>query len=231
MTTVRANPPAARAPSDDARWDVLDASFLTAAMTEASMPPPTIAEVAFAGRSNVGKSSMMNALMQRRDLVRTSSTPGCTRGINIFHARTRGDLELNLVDLPGYGFAKRSKAEKSTWGSLIEWYLLARPTLRAVLLLVDARRGLESDDHDLIEFCSQKRPGNAPVVVRVIATKLDLVPKAKRKPLIAALNISAGRPVHGFSASEAIGRIEAWRAIERAALMGDDAPIVDRGER
>lgn len=215
--------------NDDARWDVLDATFLTAAMTEASMPPPTIAEVAFAGRSNVGKSSMMNALMQRRGLVRTSSTPGCTRGINIFHARTRSGLELNLVDLPGYGFAKRSKAEKSTWGSLIEWYLLGRPTLRAVLLLVDARRGLESDDHALIEFCSQKRPGNAPVVVRVIATKIDLVPKAKRKPLIAALNTSAGRPVHGFSAAEAIGRVDAWRAIERAALLGDDTLPVEPG--
>ncbi|MFI5301163.1 MAG: ribosome biogenesis GTP-binding protein YihA/YsxC [Polyangiales bacterium] len=212
-------------PNDDARWDVLDASFLTAAMTEASMPPPTIAEVAFAGRSNVGKSSMMNALMQRRALVRTSSTPGCTRGINMFHARTRGGLELNLVDLPGYGFAKRSKQEKSTWGALIEQYLIGRPTLRAVLLLIDARRGLEADDHALIEFCSQKRPGNAPVVVRVIATKLDLVPKSKRKPTVDALAKSAGRPVHGFSASEAIGRIEAWRAIERAALMGDAAPL------
>jgi len=199
--------------------DVIEAEFLAAAVDEASMPAPALFEVAFAGRSNVGKSSMLNALMQRRGLVRTSSTPGCTRSINLFQARTRGGLTLQFVDLPGYGFAKRSKAERIKWGPLLESYLQKRPTLRMVVVIVDARRGVEDDDEQLIEFCGLPRKGNAPVSTIVVATKLDLLPKAKRKPTLAALRKASGLPVIGFSSvetQESDGRDEIFRAIERA---------------
>jgi len=213
--------------------DVLHAEFIASAVDAASLPAPTLAEIAFAGRSNVGKSSMLNALMQRRGLVRTSSTPGCTRGINLFEARTRNGLRLHLVDLPGYGFAKRSKQERVSWGALIERYLLERPTLRAAVIIVDARRGLEEDDAQLLEFCAQPRPGNAPLSTIVAATKMDLLPKAKRKPALDAIRAAAAkevaregsaiRSVVGFSAETSEGREPLWRALERV-VAGTVAP-------
>lgn len=210
MSTEKAETSGASSP-----FDVLVAEFLTAAATEASMPPPALAEIAFAGRSNVGKSSMMNAVMQRKGLVRTSSTPGCTRSVNIFHAQTRSGLDLHLVDLPGYGFAKRSKKERLDWGPLLEGYLQGRPTLRAVMVLIDVRRGLEHEEEQLLEFCELPRPGNAPLATYVVATKLDLLPKAKRKPTLSAIAAGAGRRVIGFSAESHDGRIEVWKAIDR----------------
>jgi GTP-binding protein len=198
--------------------DVLHAEFVASAVDTASLPAPTIAEIAFGGRSNVGKSSMLNALMQRRGLVRTSSTPGCTRAINLFDARTRDGLRVHLVDLPGYGFAKRSKTERTQWGELIERYLVTRPTLRAMVVIVDARRGVEDDDVQLLEFCAQPRPGNAPLTTIVVATKLDLLPKAKRKPAIEAMRKVAKRPVVGFSAETSEGRDLVWRAIDRVVV-------------
>jgi len=196
-------------------FDVLVAEFVAAAADGSQLPAPALAEVAFAGRSNVGKSSMLNAVMERKGLVRTSSTPGHTRSVNIFHATTRSGLDLHLVDLPGYGFAKRSKDERKMWGPLLEGYLQLRPTLRAVMVLVDVRRGLEDDDMQLLDFCSLPRPGNAPLATYVIATKIDLIPKAKRKPELAALQKVAGRRVIGFSAETHEGRDEIWRVIDR----------------
>lgn len=201
-------------------YDVLIAEFVASAADEKSFPPPALAEIAFAGRSNVGKSSMMNAVMQRHALVRTSSTPGCTRAVNLFHAVTRGGLDLHLVDLPGYGFAKRSKKERIQWGPLLESYLLRRQTLRAVIVLVDARRGLEDDDRQLLEFCGAPRAGNAPMRTMVVATKLDLLAKAKRKPAIAAIAKDAGTRVIGFSSVNGDGRLEVLHAIERWMAEG-----------
>jgi GTP-binding protein len=201
-------------------FDVLQAEFMASAAEPKSFPPPARAEIAFAGRSNVGKSSMMNALMQRHGLVRTSSTPGCTRAVNVFHAVTRGGLDLQLVDLPGYGFAKRSKSERIQWGPLLEEYLQRRPTLRAVLVLIDVRRGLEDDDRQLLEFCALDRPGNAPVRTIVVATKLDLLPKAKRKPALAAIAKEAGTRVIGFSASSGDGREDIWKLVDKWVREG-----------
>lgn len=217
--------PARRPPASGASgYDVLDATFVASAADAASLTAPTLAEIAFGGRSNVGKSSMLNALLQRRGLVRTSSTPGCTRAINVFEAKTRSGLHLHLVDLPGYGFAKRSKDERRRWGELIERYLLERPTLRALVIVVDARRGVEDDDLQLLEFCAEPRAGGASLSTIVVATKLDLLPKSKRKPAVEAMRAKVKRPVIGFSAETSEGREATWRAMERL-IIGDTGKI------
>lgn len=201
--------------TDDPR--VLDAQFVAAATTTSSLPPPVGAEVAFAGRSNVGKSSLMNCLLQRKGLVRTSSTPGCTRQIAFFEARFKGDTALTLVDLPGYGYAKRSKSERVAWAQLIEGYLLERATLRAVVLLIDVRRGLEDDDRDLLQMLSEPRPQRGEVSTIVVATKLDKVVASGRKPALERVRAAARRPVVGFSAVDGSGRTELWSWIFKAA--------------
>src|SRR5689334_4965511 len=119
------------------------ARFVASVPQSRLMPPPTGVEVAFAGRSNVGKSTLLNALMERKGLARTSSTPGCTREIVTFEAKAADGALLTLVDLPGYGYAKRSKAERTAWGTMVEDYLLGRASLAGVVLLVDIRRGVE----------------------------------------------------------------------------------------
>ena len=108
---------------------IVEAKFVAAqGITGGALPAPTFAEVAFAGRSNVGKSSLINMLVQRKSLVRTSSTPGCTRQVNLFEIHAKDGTALHLADLPGYGFAKRSKQERSEWAKLIEGYLRERAT-------------------------------------------------------------------------------------------------------
>lgn len=198
--------------------DVLEAEFVASATALDQLPPPARAEIAFAGRSNVGKSSLINALCQRKKLVRTSSTPGCTRGINVFHLRLRVDeaeAELDLVDLPGYGFARRSKKERRSWGPLMEDFLSRRPGLRGVVVIVDARRGLEEDDEQLVDFL--KHVGRRAIVV---ATKLDKVPKSKAKLAVQAVSEGARTRVVGFSATTGEGREAVWRSLLRAADVG-----------
>ncbi len=202
----------------DSPWDVLEATFVAGSTTLVGLPAPALAEVAFAGRSNVGKSSAMNMLVQRRGLVRTSSTPGLTRAVNLFHTKLRSGLELQLVDLPGYGYARRSRTEKKEWGVLLEEYLRTRPTLRVVIVLVDVRRGPEDDDLGLADLCALPRDGAAPITTIIAATKLDLVPKSKRKPAIATIAKRAERSVIGLSAETGEGRADLWRAITRAVL-------------
>ena len=124
---------------------ILDASFVASSTDLRTLPAPMFAEIAFAGRSNVGKSSLINSLVQRKNLVRTSGTPGCTRGINVFRVvlQAQSRAEIDFVDLPGYGYARRSKTERATWGPMIEAFLEQRPGLAAVVILVDVRRGFE----------------------------------------------------------------------------------------
>jgi GTP-binding protein len=196
---------------------VVEASFLGAMAPGGTPPPPTFAEVAFAGRSNVGKSSLINCLVERKGLVRTSNTPGCTRQVNVFDVRTRDGARLVLADLPGYGFARRSKDERASWAKLIEEYLTTRPTLRALVVLVDARRSVEEEELELIHFVKNARQRSAGAVeVLLVATKVDKLPRSSAKSLIAKLGRDAGTRVLGFSSVTAEGRAELWKSLRRA---------------
>jgi GTP-binding protein len=128
------------------------------------LPPAGHPEIAFAGRSNVGKSSLINALTGRKALARTSNTPGRTQQLNFFNLGDR----LTLVDMPGYGFAKVSKTQKAEWHALIHDYLRGRAPLRCVLLLIDSRHGLKDVDNEILEMLDK-----AAVSYRIILTKSD----------------------------------------------------------
>ena len=202
--------------------DVLDAEFIAGATALPQLPAPTFAEVAFAGRSNVGKSSLINNLVRRKKLVRTSSAPGCTRTINIFRVRLRTDGEeahLDLVDLPGYGYAQRSKAERKAWGPLIEGFLSERPGLRGAVVIIDIRRGVQDDDKQLLEFLESI--GVAPILV---ATKLDKLPASKRKPAIAKLRNQVGRSVTPYSSITGDGRDALWKRLLQVSSIDRPEP-------
>lgn len=198
---------------------IVDAEFTAAAATDAQLPPPQFAEIAFAGRSNVGKSTLMNAIMGRRKLVRTSSTPGCTRTISFFKAVTVEKQALMLVDLPGYGYAQRSLAERKQWASLIEGYLLDRPTLRGVVLLVDARREFQSDDLELIELLRSSRNINrvTPAIV-LVATKLDQVSSSQRQTRLRQLQQQVQQRVYGLSAQDLPTVAKFWQDVHGRCL-------------
>ena len=202
------------------------AEFVAAARRPEELPPPTKLEIAFVGRSNVGKSSLLNKLLNRRGMARTSSTPGCTRQINFFDVKSNTGLELMLVDLPGYGYASRSKSERNEWAELIEHYLLERSTLRAAAVLFDSRRGLEKDDADAVELITEHgRVSRIAPEVILVATKVDKLP-ARDRPKLEGQRI-ANRRVIPFSVDDAETTQAVWRALLRAAdvIVPPKAPI------
>jgi GTP-binding protein len=164
-------------------------------------------EVAIAGRSNVGKSSLINALLGRRGVARVSRTPGRTRQVNFFVVNEA----LAIVDLPGYGFAVGPEEERVAWGPLVETYLRERSVLRGVVLLVDARRGVEADEDELLAFLAAYRRPAA-----VVATKLDKLGRGGARTALAALarRVGADVPLVGFSARTGEGRTELWRLVD-----------------
>jgi GTP-binding protein len=199
---------------------IVEATFRAGATATEQVPGPTGVEIAFAGRSNVGKSSLLNALCQRKNLVRTSSTPGCTRQISFFEVRTKDGAVVTLVDLPGYGYAKRSKQERRAWAGLIEDYLLERPTLKVVASLVDARRGLEPDDEQLFELMRQEsRSARPPVSIVTVATKLDKLPNSQRENAIATIRKQAGGSVFGVSTEMPDTLLRLWAGLRRHASV------------
>jgi GTP-binding protein len=199
---------------------VVHAEFAAGAVDAATLPPPTVVEVAYAGRSNVGKSSLLNAMMQRRGLARTSSTPGCTRQLNIFDVRCADGLSLRFVDLPGYGWARRSKTEREQWQGMIEGYLQKRASLRAVVVIVDVRRGVEEEEEQLVGFLREPRKVSAakPLEVILVATKIDKLGVAARKPALELVRKNAGAKAIGFSAVTGDGSEELWARIRHAVL-------------
>jgi GTP-binding protein len=208
---------------------IVEASFAAAAGPGAVLPAPTLPEIAFAGRSNVGKSTLMNAIMGRKNLVRTSNTPGCTRTVNMFHTRASDGLEVYLVDLPGYGYAKRSKAEKTQWGPLLEDYLSARSSLRAVVILVDVRRGIEDEENDLIEFIATSQRVSRPTMpILLVATKTDKLPASQRKPALAKVG-RKGLPALGVSGETGEGVDVLWKKLRVAVGVDVLETVESRG--
>ncbi len=147
---------------------IKDCNFIISAVSPNQYPESDLPEIAFVGRSNVGKSSLINSLLRRKKLVKVSSNPGKTRTINFF---TVND-EIMLVDLPGYGYAAVSKEEKIKWADMIETYLIKRINLKSVILLVDIRHKPTSDDEIMFDFIKHYNKS-----VIVIATKLDKISK------------------------------------------------------
>ncbi|MGJ3260130.1 MAG: ribosome biogenesis GTP-binding protein YihA/YsxC [Rhodospirillales bacterium] len=163
-----------------------DVDFVLGARSMAQIPTADIPEIAFAGRSNVGKSSLLNALTGRKQLARTSNTPGRTREVNFFNAGGR----LTLADLPGYGYAKVSKSEVEAWTRLIEDYLRGRVQLRRCCLLIDARHGLKDSDRTAMKMMDQAAQN-----YQIVLTKCD---KIKPGPLARLIEATAAETAtHG----------------------------------
>lgn len=148
-----------------------ECTFVAGAVSFDTLPKQGLPEVAFAGRSNVGKSSLVNALTGRRTLARVSNTPGRTREINFF----RLDGRLMLVDLPGFGYARVSRGDTERWGELVHAYLRGRPNLRRAMLLIDARRGVMKPDREAMETFDK-----AAVSYQLVLTKCDKLKPAER---------------------------------------------------
>lgn len=167
-------------------------------------------EVAFAGKSNVGKSSLINGLMNRKSLARTSSQPGKTQTINFYNVNE----QMYLVDLPGYGYAKVSEAVKAKWGRMIEDYLHQSPTLRAVFLLIDIRHEPSGNDRLMYHWICEQ--GYEPII---IATKLDKIKRSQvqkqLKVLRQGLEVRPGTQMIPFSAETKQGREEIWALIDQ----------------
>ena len=203
--------------------EIRDAAFLAEARDARSLPPAGPVEIAIAGRSNVGKSTLLNRLANRRGLARTSRTPGRTRGIVLFQlALAQGaPVEvLRLCDLPGYGYAKVSRAERDSWQPLIEGYTRGRPTLALFVVLVDARRGVEDEERQLYEWL-----GSEGVPAQIVFTKVDKLSASERGLLRERTRqmFGAGKPAARraapllVSAETGEGVPELWAAILSAA--------------
>lgn len=200
------------------------AEFRAAATSPSSIPPARLPEVAVAGRSNVGKSSLLNRLTGRKGLARTSRTPGCTRGLMFFDI----DDRLTIVDLPGYGYASRSKTERTAWKKLVEHYLSSREELAGVLILVDVRRGPEEEEEELAEYLD-----SVGLPYALVATKADKLKRSALAQQLAKLRKAVDPvPVVPTSSETGAGMDLVWRWI-RAAVeteATDDTVSVEHGE-
>ncbi len=202
---------------------VLSAEFATTATRPQEWPRGPAPEIAFVGRSNVGKSSMLNALTRRKGLARVSNTPGRTRALQFFDVSYRPSAAarprpLRFCDLPGYGYAKVSRAERDRWAAMIEAYLRGRDVLRAVVLIVDARHPPAESDLDAAAFL---RDAGRRVVVA--ATKMDKLPRTRQGAALReaerAFGLAPGEAVP-FSAVEGTGADLLWA---RIAAIADEA--------
>lgn len=177
------------------------------------LPQNTKPEIAFAGKSNVGKSSLINALMNRKSYARISATPGKTQTINFYNINE----EMYLVDLPGYGYAKVSEEEKQKWGQLIEKYLHGSGQLKAVFLLIDIRHDPSANDKMMYDWVVAQ--GYQPII---IATKLDKIKRSQidkhLKMLRTGLGLVPGTRIIPFSAMTKQGRDEIWELVETEYL-------------
>jgi len=186
-------------------------SFLKGVTDLASLPAPTCVEIAFAGRSNVGKSSLINSLVRQRDLARTSNTPGRTQELNYFLSQTATPA-FYLVDMPGYGFAKAPKPKVEAWTALVKDYLRGRATLARVYLLIDARHGVKPVDQTILALLDE-----AAVSYQIVLTKADKVSASALAAVVAATeqalrNHAAAFPGVIVTSAETGAGIDALRA-------------------
>ena len=174
------------------------------------LPDTVLPQIAFAGKSNVGKSSLINALMNRKSLARTSSQPGKTQTINYYNINS----ELYFVDLPGYGYAKVSKAEKEKWGKMVENYLRRSKQLRAIFLLIDIRHEPSENDKNMYDWIVKN--GYEPII---IATKLDKINRSQKdkcvKIIRSALRLGAEGKIIPFSAQTKQGKEDIYETIDK----------------
>jgi GTP-binding protein len=195
---------------------ILSAEFQKTATRRDEWPAEPLPELAFVGRSNVGKSSMLNALTRRRGLARVSNTPGRTQALQFFRvelqlAKDAPPVALSFCDLPGYGYAKVPKAEKDRWARMIEEYLAGRESLRAVVLIVDARHEPAGSDAEALAFL--RAQGRTVVVA---ATKIDKLSKSHRFAALRAVEKGLGLPAGSavpFSAVEGTGTEALWKQL------------------
>lgn len=188
---------------------VTKAEIVISAVAQKQYPTEPISEIALAGRSNVGKSSFINKLINRKALARTSSKPGKTQTLNFYNINDA----FHFVDVPGYGYAKVSKKEREAWGKMMEEYFSTREQLKATVLIVDIRHQPTSDDVAMYDFLKFHE-----IPVIVIATKLDKIKKAQVakhvKRVKETLEIEPEDQVIPFSSETAQGKEEAWKAIQ-----------------
>lgn len=161
-----------------------DVTFMLSVVQLEQLPPPDRPEVCFAGRSNVGKSSLINALTNRKGLARASNTPGRTRELNYFNV----DERLNLVDLPGYGYARASKSDIANWTRLTRTFLRGRAGLRRVFLLIDSRHGIKPPDIELMEMLD-----DAAVTYQLVLTKTDKLKRGERDTVMRRTSRTIGK--------------------------------------
>ena len=192
-----------------------NASLLISAVKESQYPKTKMPEVAFAGRSNVGKSSFINKILNRKNLARTSGKPGKTATINFYNI----DNTLMLVDLPGYGYAEVPKSEKEKWAEMINHYLYTRENLMTTFLVVDSRHKPSADDLKMYEFLKDNQG-----CVIVIATKVDKVKKSeleKNLELIkTSLSLDEDDVLIPFSAEKGVGVEDAWEVLYDVVEQG-----------
>jgi GTP-binding protein len=218
---------------------VLEADFVAEAREVRGLPAVGAPEIAIAGRSNVGKSTLLNRLAARKALARTSKTPGRTRGVVFFDLVLARLPEpsptverIRLADLPGYGYAKVSRTERQSWQPLIEGYTRARPTLALFVILVDARRGLEDEERQLYQWL-----GTEHVPAQVVFTKIDKLSTHERGELRARCRAWFGAPGPGrasplmVSGETGEGTGALWAAILQAAAAQEQAPVADQPPR
>lgn len=188
---------------------IKNVSLETVCGITSKIPDNTLPEVAFAGKSNVGKSSLINALMNRKSLARTSAQPGKTQTINFYNINDA----MYLVDLPGYGYAKVSEAEKAKWGRMIENYLQVSRQLKAVFLLIDIRHDPSANDKMMYDWIVHQ--GYDPVIV---ATKLDKIKRSQIdkqvKAIRTGLQVKPRTKILPFSATSKQGREEIWALMD-----------------
>jgi len=187
---------------------VTSAEFIKSATKPSEYPEGNFPEVAVAGKSNVGKSSLINVLVNRKNLARTSSSPGRTQMINFF--RVNG--KISLVDLPGYGYSKAPLEVRKTWKPMVESYLQTRQEIRLVVLILDARRGVAPDDLALLDWLDYH--GIPCTIVLTKADKLSQIERARQKKALAEISLLSGKTLLFFSAVTGEGKEELWKLIQ-----------------